>query len=194
MAVLNVVDDFYLRDVWAAELAGWGVAPLPEPTAPAAGVAPPRDTLLGRCEWPILSRGRRARQSSVYLHGAAAWKQEDASAAVGGRINGEAKFHTEYEDFPWWEVDLGRVAGVREIHVYNVWNQTAPRCRRLQINVSLDGVTWMMLVRKTDESVVGGLRGNRFEWAGAPVAARLVRVTLLARDYFHLDQVEVFGD
>jgi hypothetical protein len=42
--------------------------------------------------------------------------------------------------------------------------------------------------------VVGGLRGERFEWRGEGVAARFVRVTLRGRDFFHLDQVEVFGD
>jgi hypothetical protein len=64
----------------------------------------------------------------------------------------------------------------------------------LDISVSFDGMTWMKLVQKTDDAVVGGLRGERFVWRGEAVAARFVRVTLLARDYFHLDQVEVFGD
>ena len=164
MAVLNVVDDFVLRDFWA------GVEVPKLETITGGSEAPPFETMLGGSEWPILSRGCPARQSSVYQHGAARWKPGDASGVVNGKIDGTAKFHTDYEDHPWWEVDLGRLARVREIHVYNVWDQTAERCRNFEIGVSFDGVNWMTLVRKSDDAVVGGLRGERFEWRGEGVA------------------------
>ena len=194
MAVLNVVDDFFLRDVWADMLPRLNLAEDFAPRDVVDGARPAWQTLFEKSAWPNISRGRPARQSSVYQHGAGRWKPDHASAAASGRIDGTAKFHTEYEDFPWWEVDLQRLSRVREIHVYNVWEPAGPRCRNLDISVSFDGMTWMKLVQKTDDAVVGGLRGERFVWRGEAVAARFVRVTLLARDYFHLDQVEVFGD
>jgi len=194
MAVLNVVDDFVLRDCWARLLPQLNLADDFVPRDWAPGAPPPFQTLFPRSAWPNLSHGRPAWQSSVYQHGASHWQHEHACEAVAGTIDGTAKFHTEYEENPWWVVDLQRLARVREIHIYNVWGALAPRCRNLDISVSFDGATWMRLVRKTDDAVVGGLRGQRFVWQGEPVAARLVRVTLLARDYFHLDQVEVFGD
>jgi len=194
MAVLNVTDDVVLRDFWSVMRPRLNLADDFAPLDHRADAPPPWETLFASSAWPNISRGRPAWQSSVYQNGEADWKAEHASVAASGKLDGTASFHTEYEDHPWWAVDLGRLARVREIHVYNVWGPLAPRCRNFEISVSYDGASWMSLVRKTDDAVAGGLRGERFVWRGQPAAARFVRVTLLARDFFHLDQVEVFGD
>jgi hypothetical protein len=52
----------------------------------------------------------------------------------------------------------------------------------------------MEIARKEDGAVVGGVGSTPFIWNGPGTAfGRYVRITLLGRDYLHLDQVEVFG-
>ncbi|GLR68068.1 hypothetical protein GCM10010909_27490 [Acidocella aquatica] len=88
---------------------------------------------------------------------------------------------------PCWQVDLGGFATIREIRVH------APRGASFSLSVSIDGESWTEITREEDDEVVGG-GGAPFIWAGPGAAwARFVRVTLLGRDYLHLDQVEVFG-
>jgi len=56
--------------------------------------------------------------------------------------------------------------------------------------VSIDGESWVEVAVKRDGAVVAA----PYVWAGPGAAwARFVRVTLLARDFLHLDQVEVYG-
>lgn len=141
-----------------------------------------------------LALGRKARQSSVSEWSVDQNIERDAARAVNGQIDGTKKFHTSFEDNPWWQVDLGGFATIMEIRVYNTNDHTAFRCRNISLSVSIDGEAWVELIRKEDNEVVGGISNVPFAWNGPGTAwARFVRVTLLGRDYLHLDQVEVFG-
>lgn len=172
MALLNVVDDCYLRDLWTDVQAGGR-----------------RGAVFPAPEWPNIALGGKAAQSSAY-----APDQANAGAAVNGQVDGKRKFHTQLEDFPWWQVDLGGIATVHEIHVYNTYDDTAYRLKNFVLSVSIDGQAWIELARKTDGQVTGGVVGGPYIWRGPGAAwARFIRVTLLGRDYLHFDQVEVFG-
>jgi hypothetical protein len=120
--------------------------------------------------------------------------EEDAAGAVNGQIDGRRKFHTALQDNPWWQIDLGGFATIREIHIYNTTDAMAYRFKDFSLEVSIDAETWIEIARKEDGAVVGGIKGGKFVWNGPGTAwARYVRITLLGRDYLHLDQVEIYG-
>ena len=177
LASVNAVEDRRLADFWQALLAG------------AAGT-----NVLAQQRGQLLSRGKPTSQSSYLADPEFLAKAATRGSATGGMIDGVRKFHTDFENNPWWQVDLGGFATIREIHIYNTNDHTAARFRNFSLSVSIDGASWVEVTRKEDDEVVGGVEGAPFIWAGPGTAwARFVRVTLLGRDYLHLDQLEVFG-
>jgi hypothetical protein len=150
--------------------------------------APPAD---GRKN---LALRKPATQISVDQWSAGRSPQEDAAGAVNGRVDGRRKFHTALEDNPWWQVDLGGFETIHEIRIYNTTEDTAFRFKNFSLSVSIEGEFWIEIARKEDNAVVGGIIGGPYVWNGPGTAwARFVRITLLGRDYLHLDQVEVYG-
>jgi hypothetical protein len=98
------------------------------------------------------------------------------------------------EDNPWWQADLGGLAVIREIRIYNTTDSAAARFKNFSLDISIDGQARVELVRKEDDALVGGVGGAPFIWNGPGTAfGRFVRITLLGRDYLHLNQVEVYG-
>ncbi len=151
--------------------------------------------VLARPSGKLISKGKPALQSSVSEWSRRATRQEDAAGAVNGQRDGRRKFHTALEDDPWWQVDLGGFATIREIHIYNTTDHTARRFRNFSLSVSIEGEFWIEIARKEDDEVVGGVTGGPYVWNGPGTAwARFVRITLLGHDHLHLDQVEVFGE
>ena len=137
-----------------------------------------------------ISRHKPATQSSHCRFSFAPTLEEDAAGGVNGVLDGARKFHTDMEDNPWWQVDLGGIATITEIHLHNTTDPLRERFRDFAIGVSIDGASWVELVEKRDGAVVEG----PYVWNGPGTAwARFVRVTALGRTYLHLSQVEVFG-
>ncbi|OZB39596.1 MAG: hypothetical protein B7X48_08230 [Acidiphilium sp. 34-60-192] len=144
-----------------------------------------------------LALGRPALQSSI-----SPWSRRpdvalDAAGAVDGRITGEVKFHTDIEDHPWWQVDLGAVFGISGVKLYNRMDDpnVVHRSAHLAIEVGFRGDDWVEVYRRKEERHFGGIDGKPLVFAPVmPVPGRFVRVRLLRRDYLHLDQVEVFGE
>jgi hypothetical protein len=141
-----------------------------------------------------ISRYKHATQSSVLENALPGGHAGNAGGAVNGRITGARKFHTQEEQNPWWQVDLGGFATIREIHVYNTTDHTAQRCKNLGLSVSIDGESWVELARTPPELVIGDKFSSPYKWHGPGTAwGRYVRVTLMEFGFLHFDQVEVFG-
>jgi hypothetical protein len=141
----------------------------------------------------LISRGKPATQSSISEWSRAPTVQQDAAIAVNGAYDNR-KFHTARQQDPWWQVDLGGFFNITEIRLYNALDHTAGRFRHFSLAVSIDGQSWAEICRKEDDSPVGGVDGNFYTWRGVwPAWGRFVRVTLLAMDYLHLSQVEIFS-
>jgi len=179
LATVNGVEDTRLAGFWAERRRrawdfGTGLPELPQaPTRPDS-----------------ISRGKRAMQSSHCEWSFAPTPEQDAAGAVNGVLDGTRKFHTDLEDNPWWQVDLGGIATITEIHVHNTRDHAQDRFRDFSLSVSIDGSSWVELAEKRDDVPLA----EPYIWAGPGTAwARYVRVTLLGRNYLHLDQVEVFG-
>src|SRR5271165_3527674 len=90
----------------------------------------------------LISRGKRATQSSVSEWSRAPTLQEDAAGAVDGKIDGTRKFHTALEENPWWQVDLGRFYNISEVRIHNTCDATAYRFNNFSLAVSIDGEVW----------------------------------------------------
>lgn len=179
LAKVNAVEDTSLAGFWAdlrqrAVTFGTGL--------PAVQEAPARADLI--------SRHKPATQSSHSKWSYAPTREADAARAVDGVMDGGRRFHTNSEDNPWWQVDLGGIATITEIHVHNTTEPPRDRFRDFALSASIDGESWVDLVEKRDGRIVEA----PFIWDGPGTAwARFVRVTLLERNFLHLAQVEVFG-
>ena len=146
-----------------------------------------------------LALDRPARQSSVSSWSRRGQRRDldpnalDARGANCGVLTGNRMFHTEFEQHPWWAVDLGGPRAIDEIRVTN-GRQVPERARRLMLQVSDDGATWKTAFRKSDDRVFVGNDEPLVFRPSQPLPARHVRVLLDGPGVLHLAQVEVFGD
>jgi len=93
-------------------------------------------------------------------------------------------FHTDEEQNPWLELDLGSIQRISAIRVVNRKDCCAERAVPLLVEVSIDGKTWKLVARRD---------ATFSTWLGefAPTQARWVRLKLEKRAFFHLAQVRV---
>lgn len=136
---------------------------------------------------PNLALNRPARQSST-----SQWSQpNDAQGAVDGNVSGGFGFHTESEPKPWWQVDLGAVKALAEIRIFNRRDCCSERARTLQVLLSYDGVSWTRVF--SNPGSVFGPDGAPLRVSVKGLSARFVRLQLAETNYFHLDEVQVYG-
>ncbi|MGZ5434873.1 MAG: discoidin domain-containing protein, partial [Pyrinomonadaceae bacterium] len=130
---------------------------------------------------------RPARQSST-----SQWSQpNDAKGAVDGNVSGGFGFHTESQQNPWWQVDLGAVKALGEIRIFNRRDCCSERARTLQVLLSNDGVSWTRVF--SNPGTVFGADGAPLRVSVKGLSARFVRLQLAETNYFHLDEVQVYG-
>jgi hypothetical protein len=120
--------------------------------------------------------------------------EEDAAGAVDGHIDGLWGFHTENEPNPWWQVDLGGVAPLDRVTLYNRCdNNMGARNARIMVLLSDDGKQFNQVYqhdggnfggKPDDKPLVVPLEGKQ---------ARYVRLQLPGTSYFHLDEVQVYS-
>ncbi len=118
--------------------------------------------------------------------------QEDAAGGCDGLIDGKWGFHTQNEEKPWWQVDLGRSVALDRIVLYNRCD-LAERNSKIIVLGSDDGKSFRQLYQH-DGAVFYGHSDKKPLSAGLNGAgARYVRLTLPGRSYFHLDEVEIYA-
>jgi hypothetical protein len=119
----------------------------------------------------------------------------EAENAVNGKKTGGFSFHTDIEDNPWWQVDLGAVEPLSFILIYNrgvSLSEIARRAASLSIFVSTEGFKWTEIF--TNDRSFGGVLDNDPLRVNCPSGtnARFVRLRLRDRNYLHLDEVEIY--
>jgi hypothetical protein len=143
---------------------------------------------------PNRALNRPATQSSVCKWSKHPTREADASGANNGQITGLPGFHTAFERDPWWQVDLGADFAIERAVIYNRMDHRA-RCTRLSISGSSDGQTWTLRAAKLDSALFGGLDGRPHIFRFYPAfTARFIRLTMIGEDFFHLDEVEIYGE
>jgi mono/diheme cytochrome c family protein len=116
----------------------------------------------------------------------------DAAGGCDGVKDGGQGFHTDKQDQPWWQVDLGKPQPVARVVIWNRCD-CAERAAWLQICLSDDGRSWKTVYRH-DGRIFFGFSDNKplsVQLTNQP--ARFVRIQLPGNEFLHLDEVEVFG-
>lgn len=134
-------------------------------------------------DWAIQDRLRVADSSIT--------REQDAAGACDGVKDGQWGFHTEHEDRPWWQVDLGTVCELDRLLVYNR-TDFAERAARLIVLVSDDGKAFRQVYQHDGTAFFGHTDAKPLTISLHGVRARFVRLQLPGQDYFHLDEVEVY--
>ncbi|MBL8295093.1 MAG: discoidin domain-containing protein [Bryobacterales bacterium] len=131
---------------------------------------------------------RPASQSSLSEYS----KPNDAKGGVDGVKNGGFGFHTNRENHPWWQVDLGAICRIEEVRIFNRTDFNPERASTLMIRFSDNGINWKT-VYEHDGTNPGGI-GNPLRVRLANGSGRYVRIELRSpNEYLHLDEVEVYG-
>jgi hypothetical protein len=119
--------------------------------------------------------------------------ESDAAGGCDGVIDGKWGFHTEHTEKPWWQVDLGAVKPMARVVIWNRSDGSAARTRYLHLLFSEDGQAWRT-VYTHDGGVFRGFEGgDPLTVTLTDTRTRFVRLQLPGTDYFHLDEVQVFG-
>jgi hypothetical protein len=87
----------------------------------------------------------------------------DRSCAEEGRPWKDYAFHTDEEQNPWWMVDLGVVARIHHIRVFNrdrVPELGHRRASPLVVEGSEDGIAWRVLFQTQPGQIFGGYSGG----------------------------------
>lgn len=118
--------------------------------------------------------------------------EDDAPGGCDGVKNGGTGFHTQQEDQPWWQVDLGKSSPLSQALLYNR-EDSGQRNNVLIMLLSDDGQQWRK-VWQNDGTLFHGAKDDKpMRVALAGQSARYVRLQLPGREFLHLDEVEVYG-
>lgn len=139
-----------------------------------------------------VARGKPATQSSTSKWSRVPILRQDAAGAVSGDVTGRFGFHTDFQEQPWWCVDLEAVFPVREVRVYNRMD-IPNRTRSLIASSSSDLVYWRTLFQCEGDRDFGGADGNPLRIVlPSPVEMRFLRMHLPSKGILHLDEIEVY--
>jgi hypothetical protein len=133
--------------------------------------------IASRALWlgPNLAAGRPFRVSST----SSGWPACLANNGCKGLM-----FHTETEDNPWVEIDLGAPRKVRRVEVINRADCCADRAKPLVAEVSIDRVTWTQVARNDEEF-------GSWKLDFSPRLARYVRLRSPRHTVLHLQAIAV---
>jgi hypothetical protein len=133
------------------------------------------------------------RSSGPAVAGKKVTPEQDAVGAFDGIIDGKWGFHTENENRPWWQIDLGETMPLGRMELYNR-TELAGRNSRIMVLLSGDGKDFEQAYQhdatpffghKDKKPLVVNLSGS---------TARYIRLQLPGKSYFHLDEVEVYRE
>jgi hypothetical protein len=119
--------------------------------------------------------------------------EEDALGAVDGKITGEWGFHTENEEKPWWQVDLGEPRKIGRMVIYNRYGPLAARNGRMRMLISNDTESWRQVWQNDGTAFNTSADDPPLEVTFDDLTARFVRLQLPTKDYFHLDEVQIYA-
>ncbi len=136
-----------------------------------------------------VAKGKPASQSSLSI-----WSTEiGAAGAVTGVMPDTFGFHTDFEDKPWWMVDLLDIYAIEQIVLHNRLDMLPERASTCQVEISQDGSSWTFIHSGHVYFLGGTLGAPLILPLGCRMAARYVRVSLAEAGYLHLAQVEVYA-
>jgi mono/diheme cytochrome c family protein len=119
--------------------------------------------------------------------------EEDAVGALDGIKDGKWGFHTELENDPWWQADLGASTAIDRVLLFNRCDHTAGRIARLTLLLSDDGKQFRQVYRHNGSAFYGHPDGKPLKVLLDGTMARFVRIQLPGKNCLHLDEVEIYA-
>jgi len=119
--------------------------------------------------------------------------REDAWGAVDGVKNGGTGFHTQGENNPWWQIDLGKTIELNRVELTNR-EDSATRADRIMVLLSTNGKKWQKVYQHTGATFHGGPDKKPLNVALHSAKARYIRLTVPGNNFLHLDEVEVYAE
>ena len=101
-----------------------------------------------------------------------------------GRTRTDILFHTNNEQDPWFELDLGSPLTFSAMTIRNRMDMGVARAVPLLVEVTDDHVTWREVIRRVEPF-------STWTPIFPPTTARYVRLRVLKKTWFHLEDVEV---
>ncbi len=117
--------------------------------------------------------------------------EQDAIGACDGIKDGKWGFHTENENNPWWQIDLGKSTPLDRIILYNRCD-LAERNSRLIVLLSDDTKSFRQVYQHDGTTFYGHTDKKPLVVKLSGAKARYVRLQLPGKSYFHLDEVEIY--
>jgi formylglycine-generating enzyme required for sulfatase activity len=111
---------------------------------------------------------------------------EDAAGAVDGKVDGSYDFHTNRDNPPWWQVDLGTVESIARIAIHTP--HVPERLSRFHLLVSDDARTW----RTVHTHAALSRKDVKVDVRLEDVRGRHLRIAAFSSTWLHLEEVMVF--
>ncbi len=135
-------------------------------------------------------RQREVRTTEPVTSGKKVTAQQDAAGGCDGIKNGKWGFHTENEERPWWQIDLGKVTALGRIILYNRCD-LAERNSRIMVLASDDAKNFRQVYQHNGTTFFGYRAKKPLVIELSVTEARYIRLQLPGKSYFHLDEVEI---
>lgn len=120
--------------------------------------------------------------------------EEDAAGGCDGVRDGKWGFHTEMEQDPWWQVDLGETHALGHLLIYNRCDGMEARAAHITVLLSHDGRDFRPVYTHDGTTFRGHPDQQPLRVSLAGQTARFVRLQLPGQVYLHLDEIEVMAD
>jgi len=137
-------------------------------------------------------RQEQVRYNEVAPAGGGVRPEQDAIGACDGIKDGKWGFHTDNQDNPWWQIDLGQSIPLERVVIYNRCD-FADRASRLGVLISDDAETFRPFYKHDSTAFFGHTDGKPLIVNFGGATARYIRLQLTGRSYFHLDEVEIYA-
>lgn len=146
--------------------------------------------VLAACCWNYRSAIRSMMLPNLALHKevrvSSNWRPGiyPATGLVDGETT-ELGCHTDIENFPWAQIDLGQPKAIHRVVVTNRVDGDTMRAVPMVIEVSNDGKSFAPYARQESDFKVWTAKGRL-------TRARFVRVTVQKQSMLHLNEIEVY--
>jgi hypothetical protein len=137
-------------------------------------------------------RQEQVRHNDAVPAGGGITPEQDAIGACDGVKDGKWGFHTENQDNPWWQIDLGQTTPLERIAIYNRCD-FADRASRLAVLISDDAETFRQFYKHDGTAFFGHTDGKPLVVKFNGAKARYIRLQQPGKNYFHLDEVEIYA-
>lgn len=147
-----------------------------------------------------ISADKMATQSSISEWSIYKNCDQDASNALKHPPSGRYKFHTNWENQPWWQVDLENNVEINSIVIFNriiPYDQSGymiNRSKNIIVSISSDGKNYNVIHDNRGKKPFGGIDGDPLVIISkSKYIARYVKIHLPEEGVLHLDSIEIYS-